>query len=330
MKLFMQNTKKNDLQFLLALAIFGLIAYIRFFSNEAGVHIAPLPIMTDYRVSVCAIALYFIALFTFFYHSIVSCDISQKKIIYYLISFCAIFAFPMYLYSDYFGCMDVYALILTLILGICLVKGKVEWLAFVLSPIMSFISPMSLFGCVCMISVLYVYKFFAGNGTKYFVYGIMNIFGGLLGFLLNRKWIGFYSDAQENITFYQFIAIILFMIPYFLLAISFFVRLVKRSTIKKIIGCVFLVCGVLPSVMVYAYIKDYSRLLFYGFFYFSFAFITLYAGKDKDFLVELDVTKRQIVEWVPIPSLLIAYPLLFMTLWVSGPLVLFVETFVGS
>lgn len=330
MKSFIKKIRKEDVLFLFALASFAIVAFIRFFDHKLQMHRAPFAIMQDYKFSLCAIACYFLLMFIFFLNCMFYCEKSKKKILYYLIAFFSVFSFPMFLHSNYFGTMDIYAWLLTFICGILFVNRKLEWLSVCASLVLTFVSPMSLFSCECMIVVLFLYKFFLDKSIKYFILAFLNVLTGSLGFILNYLKVGFHSDAQHAISFEQFGMIVVLMIPYMFFVIPFFSGLIRRVSWKRKLGWGLLLLGCIPSIAVNMYIEDYSRLLFQVFTYFSFIVISLFSGNDNDTMEQLEITRKQIKEWVPIPVVIIAYPLIIMTLWVSGPLDLFIETFVGN
>lgn len=330
MKKNISKIEKNDISFLIALMLFAIIAYIRFFDHSLGYHMAFFSIMQKYEFARLVTVGYFVVLFLMYFVCIAYCDTKYKKNMYYLIAFLSVFSFSMFLPREYFGTNDLYAWILTFLMGILIVSEKCEWMTIPLSFLLTVLSPMSIFNCSCIVVVLLLYKFFAMKNTKYFVYAILNGITSLLGVVLVMVRSSIESDAQNQISLMHFAGIIIMLSPYIYIAMYFFAKLFKCVNENKLHGLIFIILGALPSVVVNLYIKDYTRAIFYVFFYFISVFMFLIAMKDEDISSQMENLKLRIAKWVPIPAIIIAYPLAIVTLWISGVQPLLEETLLGK
>lgn len=330
MKNLFGKINKRDVSFILGLALFAVIVVIRFFDYSLRYHATTFSIMQNFKFALLVTLGYFVVLFFMYLICIAYCDEKQKRNMHYLITFLSIFSFTMFLPSAYFGTTDVYAWLLTFLMGTLLVMEKWEWMTIPLSVVLTILSPTSIFICSCLIIVMFLYKFFAKDNIKHLVYAFLNGIASVLGVLVVIVRSSIEMDIQNHISFKSFLVILIMLSPYLYIALSFFAGVFKRISERKAHGLIFIILGVLPSVVVNLDIKDYTRAIYYVFFYFISVIMFLVAMKDEDISTQLEVTKKKIAEHVPIPAILIAYPLVVITIWISGVQPLLVETLLGT
>lgn len=330
MKKLIKKINKKDVSFIFALALFAALAIIRCFDYTLAYHVTIFSIMQNYKFAILVTLGYFVVLFFMYLTCIAYCDEKQKRNLHYLIAFLSIFSFTMFLPAAYFGTTDVYAWLLAFFMGTLLVMEKGEWMTIPLSVVLTILSPTSIFICSCLIIVILLYKFFAKNDKKYLIYALLNGIASVLGVLVVIVHSSIEIDIQNHISFKQFLVVLVMLSPYLYIALSFFAGVFKRLNDRKTKGFLFVILGVIPSVVINLNIKDYTRALYYVFFYFISIIMFLVAMKDEDVSTELEVTKNKLTDYLPIPAILIAYPLVIITIWISGFQFLLEETLLGS
>lgn len=318
MRSLFSKIEKKDITFLGVLALFTLVVVFRFFDRGLVYHAARFSIMQNYNFSMLVITGYFFTLFLVYFLCLNKVQTENKKNIYYLIMFSAVFSLPMFLNINYFGTMDVYVWILVLIQMLFLIIGKVEWLSVPLVFLITYISPLSFFYCETIVLFLFLNKYYKQKNRRYLVLFCINSLIGLIVFFVAKYQENLLIDAQMNLTLKQFLLMILCFSPYLYLAFVF---------LKKLKMKWFMIIGVLPSVVINLYLQDFSRAVFYVFAYFIFVVLCLVVLEDENTISQLEATKTKVKEWIPLPILVIVYPLLFMTFWVAGPLALMNENF---
>lgn len=319
--------EKKDISFLGVLALFAIVNVFRFFDRTLIFHNVPFEIMQQYEFAKITTGVFLIGLFVFYFICLTVCEQINKKNMYYLIMFLSVFIFPMFLNQNYFGTTDVYAWILLFVEVICVISKKHEWITIVLTCIMTYISPVTFFYCECIVLVLLFYRYVQERKSKYIVLFCINTLLGILGVGGKLMQNTLVIDAQKNLSLSQFIAMILCLSPYLYFAFIFFKGLFENIDKSKRICYILLVLGVLPSALINLYIQDFSRVFFYVFTYFIVIVMSLITLNDVDITSQLERVKSRIREWIPIPIMVIVYPLLFITFWVAGPLELMVENF---
>lgn len=330
MKNLIDKINKKDISFLVALALFAAVVVIRFFDYALTYHFTLFSIMQNFKFALLVTIGYFAILFLMFLVCIAYCDVSQKRNMYYLIAFLSIFAFTMFLPWPYFGTTDVYAWLLTFLIGTLIVVEKMEWLTIPLSALITVLSPASIFICSCIVVVLFLYKYFANEEVKYLIYALLNGVASVLGIAIVVVTSSIELDIQNELSFKSFFAILVMLSPYLYIALSFMAGVFKRLNESKTKGFLFIILGAIPSVVINLNIKDYTRALYYVFFYFISIIMFLVAMKDEDISTQLEVTKKKLADYIPIPAILIAYPLVIITMWISGIQPLLEETLLGS
>ena len=328
----MNNNKikviKQDIWFLLALAFCALASASRFYDEKLNAHTVSFEILKSEQINLIAMLVYYILQLLFcFVCSVVS---ENKKNVYYLAAFLSVFTFPMFWSASYFGTMDMYGWMMAFLCGCLIVLGKAEWLVAPLCFFMTLLCPMAIYTCGCMILVLLVYKALWKKKKRYVLWAVfsgISIWAGKMqaGVLGNTD-----IDAQDEVVFSKFILMLICMSPYLLIALLFLVGLIRKNAWNKKIATLILGLGVFPSAVVYIQAEDYGRAVFYVFTYFIFITITLLSMQDNEILAQLEETKDKIKEYFPIPVLIIAYPLLFMSLWIAGAYVPLKETFISK
>jgi branched-subunit amino acid transport protein len=138
----------------------------------------------------------------------------------------------------------------------------------------------------------------------------------------------FQWHVQTNLSLRKFIVAVLLFLPYGYLAYLFEKSVLQNAGKEK--GIYILQCLLgMPGMAVYLLTGDYSRVIFYGFVYYILLTVLMVVMGDKNIIKALHVVVIKVQQWVAVPAVVIAYPFLVMTFWISGPLTLFEEVFVG-
>lgn len=330
MKSLLKNLEKRDVEFFIALSLFAVLIVFRCFGGFMNLNPEPFgTLILDTKKS-CATILYFCILLLFYFVSILKTDKKKKKDIYYVITFLSMFTFPMFVEDSYFGNKEILAWVLLFFSIMFIIYEKAEWITIPAVLLMAYLCPISVFCCVCIILALLLYQYFSKNQIRYLIYAVVNFISAAGVFLFQYSSEGFETDARFDLTFTKFIVICVLMSPYLLIAFAFFREWIKKVKGKKtVVGCVTILLGILPSIVVDLYIKDYSKTFFHVCAYFVLIVMCLFVMKEKNVVSAYKVVKEKIIEWVPIPSVVLLYPLIFMIMWVCGFIQMPVETVVG-
>lgn len=141
---------------------------------------------------------------------------------------------------------------------------------------------------------------------------------------------GWNPDVREVMSLQQFLAAIVLLSPYLFIAWDFF-RGVQRKQEQKsrIILWILFLLGI-PNAVMQTVMGDYARAIVYTFMYYILIVMTMMALQHQPVVAQMRETKDKLKQMVPIPSVVIAYPLLIMTFWIAGPITLFTEVFTGK
>ena len=321
MKDFLKKIKKDDITFLLALGVFVVVGIFRYYDENMLYHVAPWPILQSVGFNKLAMMVLVGSMFLFYLISIIKVKNEDKKMIYYLSAFLSVFLVPLFSTVEYLGTMDMYAWMILFWIVLSFSFDKMVWLSIPLAFIMMFISPMSVFNCGVLVLVLSLFK----KNSLF----ICNIIAEVVAVILSISMYGLNTDAQYVLSITKFFAMSIMHIPYLIIAFVFFSGLIKKASGKKKIVWTCFVLGALPSILVNFYIGDYTRTILYTFMYFIVGVMFFMMCGDSLVISQMNETKEKVKEWVPIPVVLVAYPLLFVTFWIAGPVVLFTEVFTG-
>ena len=321
--------EKRDRTFLAALAVFAVLCVGRFFEHTLNFHSAPMGILQQYRFAELATAVYFAVLFLLYGIMLRKMEAKEKTIAYFMMAFLSVFAFPMYLPANYFGAVDIYAWIALFVAAGCLIFEKGEWLLVPLSLAAAAVSPMSLFGSQCMLVLLLFYRYWSTERKKYLWLGILSMLASFVGVGLTVALRFFSTDAQQVLSTRKFLVLAVMMCPYLLMVGTLFRGIFSDASrrMKKCYG--LLLAGWIPAAAVYLIAADYSRVFYQVFFYFIFLILMMLTFGDTAVSSAMEKLKEKVLSWVPIPAVLIAYPFLFLTFWISGPVPLLVEKILG-
>ena len=330
MRGFGLEIEKNDKEFLTVLAFFAVLCMSRFYDHALYSHPAPFSILQSYYVVVLATAVYYAALFVFYIVCVGKTLRFNKKLMYYLVALCSVFTFPMFLQANYFGSMDVYAWFFTL-MGICLiVLEHGEWLVVLYGLLSACICPMFVFGGGCLLLVFLFYQRCIKEEKKYGCMLLAFILAEAVGFLVSYVRGSFSMDVQMTVSLRNFVLMMVLMSPYLLMSIIYFQNLLRGAKKRMKMAYTVIFAGGIPSAAMYALRGDFARAFFYVFAYYVVTLLVLMAMRDEGAESGLMVLKNKILQWVPIPAIVVVYPILFMTLWISGAHELIVETVLGQ
>lgn len=306
------------------MAVLAVVEGLRFFDHTLLFHAAPTGLMYNYRFAELGMVIYFLCMLALFVKWIAMAEAAQKQDMRYLIAFLSVFLFPMFFHGNYFGTMDVYAWILAFIALICIDSSVIPLLSFIATAI----CPMSLFTTQMMLLAVLLYHYVKEKKKRYLVIGEIHVLCALAGFSVAKQFGYFQTDAMYVLTFRKFIVACILLLPYLYLAIRFFKNMLQHSENHKSIYWLIAVLG-LPGMGVYALFSDYSRVLFYGFVYYLALIVVLLLADDRGAKAAIADLRLWVSEHIAFPAAVVAYPFIIMTIWVSGPLELFLETFVA-
>lgn len=321
-----KEKRKEELKFLTIMLLFGLIMVGRVFDHSMEFHYVPMGIMQDYTFNQLALLGLLVVQVIFFGICLSRCAKEQKQNIKYMSVFLSVFTFPMFASRVYWGSFDMYVWILLFLSAGLILWNHAEWMSVPLCFVMTCISPMSLFGSICLIEAVFMQKYIFTKQKRYPVYMLGCAGSALLGEAVVHVCYRFYSDAQVAISWEQWIRILILCIPYYLVAAYYYKEQLKGS--HKIKTVVTFLLG-LPGVVSQVIVGDYGKAVFYGFTYYIMLTLCAIVLGDEESRDALEETKTKIASLIGLPVLVIAYPLLFMLLWIAGPLPLFEEVFVG-
>ncbi len=322
--------EKNDRMFLVMLAFFAILCMSRFYDHALYFHPASFPVLQSYSMVVLVTTAYYVVLFMFYAVCVGKVLGVNKKLMYYLVVFCSVFTFPMFLQANYFGTMDVYACFFTL-MGVCLViLERGEWIVSLLGFVSACICPMFVFSGGCLLIVFLFYKGCKKEKKKYGCIGLLLGVAEAMGFLISYFRGSLSMDVQVTVSLRNFVLMVILMSPYLLMAVTCFKCFFRDVPRKMKIAYMMILVGGIPSVAMYALRGDFARTVFYVFAYYVVVLLTLMAMRDEKAEIGLLILKGEILRWVPIPAVVVVYPFLFMTLWISGAHELIVETVLGQ
>lgn len=319
------QTNRNfglEKQYLLSLIGFAAICILRFFDLTISIH--------TYQLSKIITIIYFFLFFvmSFFLYKKSKANSTTKQIL-YLIMFAAIFLFPMFLYKDYFGSSDVYAWIICFSCIILILTDAFLWLIPIGVFAMTWVSPMSICSITLLIVALLVNRYSNTSNIKYFLYGILGFIFAIMGLILNIHNGVFTAYVKTNLILVKFIITIILILPYIIFGALFFKNVYDNESKEKREFIIFSFLAGCLAPITYTILGDYSRAFFYGFIYYILLVLINIAMDNKSYIEAFQKTKNIISNYVAFPGILIAYPFIIMTIWISGSLELLVEVFVG-
>lgn len=322
MKSLLNKIEKNDIKFYAALAFFAMCCVCRFLGPMIIKDNITFGLIENKTKSTCIMCIYFFMFFVFY----ILCTLlhENKKKMYYLASFLSVFAFPMFTSTAYFGSREVYAWAITLASVVLIVFQNAEWLSVPLMMLALWLYPSAAFSCLLCISILLLCQYKTKNNKKYIGVLLLNIIGGIVVFFIQATTKGVNVNADGSISLKKFIVLVILMLPYILIGFDFFKGLLKKSKVY-----ILMLLAVIPMFGYDLLTRDYSRAFFHVFVYFTIVIMAQIALKDKAIIQQVESIEEKITDYVSIPSVLIIYPFIFMTLWISGFVVLPAEIFVG-
>lgn len=320
----MQAKSKLDLEkeYLLSLIGFAFVCILRFFDMTVSIHTYPLSL-------IITIVYFFLFLVTLSILLKKSKANSSTKQMTYLIMFASIFLFPMFLNKDYFGSSDVYSLVICFSCIILILTNTFLWLIPIGIFAMTLISPMSICSITLLIVALLINRYLNTSNTKYFLYGTLGFIFAILGLILNIHNGIFTTDVKTSLVLVKFIITIILILPYLILGAIFFKNIYDNESKEKRSFVIFSFLAGFLSPITYTILGDYKRAFFYGFIYYILLVLINIAMDNKSYIEAFQKIKNIISNYVAFPGILIAYPFIIMTIWISGPLELYVEIFVG-
>ncbi len=311
--------QKKDVAFLVALIIFSAVCMLRFFDHNLYERNFLLAIMNNYYfVWITNIIMQAVFVFMSFLF-IRKVGEEKKSSFIFLLVFLAVFVCSMFWNENYFGASDVYVIIMAFISMMLFVFEKGMFLIPIFAFLGTFLSP------ICSLSVFTALfmAMFIFESKKGLIIDVASVIAALCGFFISNilGYINF--DVRIYLSIKQVIIILLMFIPYYVFGVIYFIKVKKNKkyTVSLVVGLLAPICEFL--------LRDCSRAIFYGFMYYILLMSILLVKGEKTTstaICELEEIIKKYIKW---PALLIAYAFVIITIWISGPLTLFEETFVG-
>ncbi len=317
----MKKLAEEDRRFLGAIFFFTLVAALRFFDFNLMPHGGMVALLMENIFFVAVVTWVYVAVLIVVYGLILSkLDKKYKKTGYYLVGFLAVFLNTMFFCQNYFGSMDVYCWILFLLIFVSHIHLKKEWISIPIVFFMTFLYPAVAFTLGILLLSLVLYRYEVSRDKKYRNLLLADCCGLVLGAVFSIRMRGLYLDVQEIMSLKKYVVVLVLLLPYLVLGWKYF------QTLKD--KWLFFVLGFI-GVGFETLVGDYGRAIFYGFaYYLIFGIFTLLFHDEASHMAIEDI-KRIIKEKLPIPSVVILYPLFIFTIWVCGILSLVEEQFVG-
>lgn len=311
--------QKKDVIFVVALIIFSAVCMLRFFDHNLYERNFIFGIMNNYYfVWIMNIIMQGVFVFISFIF-LRKVEEEKKRSLIFLLVFLAVFVCSMFWNENYFGASDVYVIIIAFISMILFVFEKGMFLIPIFAFLGAFLSP------VCALSIfvaLFMAMLVVGT-KKVLINDVISVIAAVLGFVVSYV-LGYINfDIRINLSIKQVVIILVMFIPYYILGVIYFIK-VKEN--KKYI--LSLVVGLIAPVIEFVF-RDCSRAIFYAFIYYLLLMVVLLIKKEETTCIaicEMEETIKKYIKW---PAFLIAYAFVVVTIWISGPLTLFEETFVG-
>lgn len=320
--------KSFNNKYIIALIVFAGVCVLRFFDRSLNFHSMPMGIMQDYRFCELITVIFFICFFVMTSVLMHTADKSHRRLLSYLIMFAAAFMYPMYLNENYFGASDVYAWIICMMCICLIIIDRLIFLIPIAALVMTVISPMSVISVALLMAIILVLRFLDNNRRMYLISSIATVVLMIGGMAINIALGIFSMDIYSTLSPTKFIVSCVLFIPYIIIGILFTIKLLSNSRSRGLLYIVIMFPGVISPIF-YLWHADYSRALFYAFSYYIILVTVEICKGNKYFIKSMADVISVVNNYVSFPGVLIAYPFVIMTMWVSGPVTLFVETFVG-
>lgn len=308
-----------------------------------------------YNTNILITSLFFIFIFILGILAVKCVSIENKNTIKYLLVFFMIFTIPTFVTRQNMGRIDIYLIMISLICVFLLVIEKVEWLIIPLCGLAMLIHQGFVFTNVNIVLVLILYKALKGNNKKkyYVLLGLTFVLVSVLflyfEFARNNVSIEAYNEMVENAknispngdyykmlfkhellgqdvyedeSFWhlqnrvEFPIFVVLCIPYILMAIQFFVSILKGLKVRSDIFAYWLVLlGSLTLIPEWILKVDYGRYVYNTVFYYVVLVIALICMKDNLVTTKLNNMKMRLKQISSFTILLVVYPILFMPLY---------------
>lgn len=325
----MRKLEKDEKKFIFVLLGFAFLMAIRIFDHILLFHSAPMGIMQNYSFAQLSCALLYICAFIMMTALLKISEKKNSRCICYVDTFLVIFIIPMYLYTDYFGAMDVYMWTLLFVGILCTWKRQFEFIWLIISFPIGAICPMAIVYVLPLMICIQGYLYMISGEKKYTIVAIAESVLLVLGALINWKLGVSSPDVQNGLSFRKFIIIMLLLVfPYMIAHVRFLKKILSFKKEKNIYR-MLLLCW-LPAFAVSVWLGDYNRAIFMYFVLAIVALIFVLGMRDVEAWKTMEIMEREVEEKCPIPVMIIAYPFVFNILWMYGPLQLIVETLLGK
>ncbi len=308
-----------------------------------------------YNTNILITALFFIFIFILGILAVKCVSIENKNTIKYLLVFFMIFTIPTYVTRQNMGRIDIYLIMISMICVFLLVLEKVEWLIIPLCGLAMSIHQGFVFTNVNIVLVLILYKALKSNNKKkyYVLFGLTFVLVSVLflyfEFARNNVSIEAYNEMVENAknispngdyykmlfkhellgqdvyedeSFWhlqnrvEFPIFVVLCLPYVLMAIQFFVSLLKGLKNRNDMVAYWLVLlGSLTLLPEWILKVDYGRYVYNTVFYYVVICIALICMKDNLISAKLNNMKMRLKEISSFTIILVIYPLIFMPLY---------------
>lgn len=232
------------------------------------------------------------------------------------------FAAPMFWTHNNFGVIDIYGLVLVLFGVLLLISSKFEWLLIPIVFIASAIDVEIVFLYINVILILLLYKVFCSKDylqKKYIVILISCLFticAVLINYVITGQLLQKFMGENSNWNLWQLPIFFLVMLPYCLIIIGLFIRMIRNTKINKLLY-ILLFTGALTIIPTLFMQQNYGRWMFALIFYYSIILLALASMHDRVFEIEIiNITNK--LSSIPGIVLLLGYPIIFQPLeWIA-------------
>lgn len=249
-----------------------------------------------------------------------------------LICLFVIFTAGMFGCADTLGSYDMYQMIVVLIISILLFLQKAEWLTIPAVLVGILIHPSFLFKGFIIVAALMIYKWKIHSENKYKSLLITSLVASVTSFIASEaslvaKIVGntdLLGDrvireasailpewAFHGTNYINLLIFLLFFSPYLLIGRDFFKRLYKRD-IENVKVYRLLQLGALFVLPEFIFKIEYGFLIYTVIMYYVLLIMYMLVQKDRAVIECIEEEKEVIKRIIPIPEVLIIYPLLLM------------------
>ena len=217
------------------------------------------------------------------------------------------------------GYFDMYMAIVLMLSMIVLLLDRGWFLLPILSLIGILIHPSYLIKCMPVIIALLIYN----RGKRDRIIAVISVTTSAVLYIISEAYVMLFSGEEATSSlvpswsgyikcYIDLVLYIIFMIPFIIIGIRLYRRIRKDagSKDKKIYSLLnFLIMGIIIEFVVKT---DYGFLIYYVWIYYLLIMMYQNSRGDKCFTKEFEYTVNVIKDTLPVPVILLAYPVIFI------------------